>query len=516
VLAPDGRTRQLRFPSGLSDGSDPREAEVIRFVTALTHPNVLPVEVVRGETGRVALVCDPGDGTLAERLQHYRTAGESGVPRRELLDHLRAAAAALDGLSREYSLHHLCLTPQALVLDGPRLLLTDVGLSELLWLPAGQPVGRLNGRYSAPELCRGESGPACDQYSLAVIYQELLTGTLPFRRGAAPGKARPNLDLLPAGDRAAIARALHPDPEGRFATCTELFDALDRVPVTAARPAVVVLPPVIPAPLPCGGPAPDGPLPEPRDLIGEMVRHATGPLELHEPDTVRYLLDPGRLLRHTCGAYLAGRLGMLKLEGFRHQWNAEALSTDTSTVAMRVPLIGSFWERCLGREPALEVRLRLNLPRVPGAVLTTVHIEIRPVRCRPADAVAALERHGPALLHGLRAALQAEPERRGKDRLPFAHALGVFPVLDDQQLGEALVCQGKDVSRSGIAFFAPAAPPGSHLFVQSLLTPQLAVTALLGRVVRARRQSDGRYEVCAAFAEGPETLLRASELPLTG
>src|SRR5690242_15792359 len=33
VRAPDGRTRCLQFPTGLTDGCDPAEAEAVRFLT---------------------------------------------------------------------------------------------------------------------------------------------------------------------------------------------------------------------------------------------------------------------------------------------------------------------------------------------------------------------------------------------------------------------------------------------------------------------------------------------------
>ena len=132
---------------------------------------------------------------------------------------------------------------------------------------------------------------------------------------------------------------------------------------------------------------------------------------------------------------------------------------------------------------------------------------MRPIGCEPEQAVAALERHGPLVLRSLRAALQVEPERRAQYRIPFTHAVGVFPVLDGQQLGDGLVCQGKDISASGLGLFAAEPPPPGHVYVQSLLTPQLAAVALLGRVLRVQPGAQGRHEVGIAFAEGPEAFL---------
>jgi serine/threonine protein kinase len=499
--APDGRARLVLFPTGLTDGGDPAEAEVLRFLGAGHHPNVQPLTVLRNGL-RVALVCDPPEATLLDRLHQCRTVGLPGVPRSELLDYLQTAAEALGALCADHGLQHLCLTPRTLVLDGRRLLVAEMGLGQLLWLPAGQPVGRLNGRYSAPELIAGGISAACDQYSLAVIYQELLTGTAPFRGVPGRGKGRPNLDLLPAHDRGLIARALDPDPERRFATCAELFDALDRA--VAVPRASVLLPPVISAPTAA---ALAGPLPPPADLIGQMVRHAAGPLQVREADGFGYLLEPGRRLIHTCAAYLSRSLARLKLSAFQQQGGAEVRHCDGGVVVLELPLLGSFLQRWAGRRPALMVRISLISPRATAEVLTGMCIEVWPVNCRPDRARIALERHGPAILSDLRTCLQVEPQRRDHLRLPFEHSLGLFPVLDGKRIGDGLACRGQNLSQGGVSLLAKEAPATSHLYVQSLLTPQLATVALLGRVTRVRPRDDGLYEIGAAFVEWPETFV---------
>src|SRR5439155_24241604 len=86
--------------------------------------------------------------------------------------------------------------------------------------------------YASPERFRGVIGPTSDQYSLAIVYQELLTGTLPF-----PGKTfndlrlqhtthEPDLNPLPATERPVVARALAKNPQMRFASCTDFVRAL--------------------------------------------------------------------------------------------------------------------------------------------------------------------------------------------------------------------------------------------------------------------------------------------------
>jgi serine/threonine protein kinase len=514
VLAPDGQARWLKLPVGLTDGNDAAEAEVIRFLTGRAHPGLLPVGVIRNDVGRVGLVCDPKEGTLAERLRHCRRVGQPGIPRRELLDYLAAVADLLDTLYRDHRLQHLCLGPNALVLDGKDAFVADMGLGQLLWLPAGQPLGRLNGRYAAPELSAGEPSPACDQYSLAVIFQEMLTGAAPFRGGPARGKTQPNLDPLPRADRGAIARTLRADPGRRFATCGELVAALDRGTVVPdSRPVSLVLPPVVPLPGP--GSAHDVSPAEPIALVRQMVERASSGFQVCHGDGLRYLLDPGKLLKHSCGARLPAGLAHLKAEAFRQEWNADLVSQEAGAFVLDVPLPAGLWHRCLGRRPALRVHVNVTPPRVMSEALAGVHVDIWPLDCRPTEAATALAQMGPEILQSLRTHLHAEHERQAQERIPFEHALGVFSALDGGPSGDALVCRGKDLSLGGIGFFAPEDPRTDHLYVQSLLTPELSGLALLGQVVRVQRRAPDLVKVGLAFVKGAEPLecLRAARHP---
>src|SRR5262249_50304912 len=127
--------------------------------------------------GRLIVLTDFVETTLWSRYRSCRSQGLSGVPRAELLHSLACVAETLDALAREQGIQHLGLSPRSVLLDEDRVLIADFGLTELLWAPAGQPVAELNARYSASELFRNIQSPTCDQYSLALIYHEMLTGT---------------------------------------------------------------------------------------------------------------------------------------------------------------------------------------------------------------------------------------------------------------------------------------------------------------------------------------------------
>ena len=219
--------------------------------------------VLRDGPNRIALIYDEHDGTLADRLNECRTASLPGVPRDELLKYFRRAAETLDELLRTCGFRHLTLSPRSLILDRGLLRFADFGLAELIWLPAGLQAAKFNTRYAAPEFFNGRAAPGTDQYSLALIYQELLTGLHPFqnlspRQLALPKlRGQPDVGMLPPSDRAIVSRALHVDPDHRFATCTDFVAALVQAGDLAVKPVrpssavvCVKLPTLIPASAP--------------------------------------------------------------------------------------------------------------------------------------------------------------------------------------------------------------------------------------------------------------------------
>ena len=83
--------------------------------------------------------------------------------------------------------------------------------------------------YAAPETFDGWVSRFSDQYSLAIVYQELLTGHAAVRRhqrppadpAAPPGRRRTWRRCRPA-DRPIIARALAKKPDDRHPTCADM------------------------------------------------------------------------------------------------------------------------------------------------------------------------------------------------------------------------------------------------------------------------------------------------------
>ena len=238
---PQGSPKFVRLmtPPGLNDrGENPLD-----LLCRIDHPIAPRWEVLPAGPDRVALVCDAGDSSLANRFKEYRTAGHPGIPRIELMGTMGAIAQGLDELYHDTGLQHLGLTPKHLALQQGGALLLEFGLAELLWLPASVQPATLNPRYSSGELHEGLISDACDQYSLALIFAELLVGVHPFRNlnarqlASSQLRDRPDLSLLPAGDRSIVARQLlHPEAErcSFRQDCSEFMMALARAGVQQA------------------------------------------------------------------------------------------------------------------------------------------------------------------------------------------------------------------------------------------------------------------------------------------
>ena len=111
----------------------------------------------------------------------------------------------LDFIGSQHGLQHLDVKPANLFLIANHVKVGDYGLVSKL--AAGNDDGNFRGltpRYVAPEVLRGEIATRSDQYSLALVYQELLTGTFAYSGTTAAQLmmqhmvAAPNLASLPA------------------------------------------------------------------------------------------------------------------------------------------------------------------------------------------------------------------------------------------------------------------------------------------------------------------------------
>jgi eukaryotic-like serine/threonine-protein kinase len=196
------------------------------------------------------------DKSLHDRQLEEQNAGRAGIPREELIGYLSDAADGLDYLIDSSNLLHLDVKPRNLFIIGGRVKVADFGLVKHLERQSSSGLmGGMSPMYAAPETFSSRIQKQSDQYSLAIVYQELLTGVRPFNGRNIRQLAmqhmgeEPNLLSLPEEDRPAVLRALHKEPTKRFPSCSAFIQALGGLPSNRTR-AIISLPDISLPPAP--------------------------------------------------------------------------------------------------------------------------------------------------------------------------------------------------------------------------------------------------------------------------
>ncbi len=216
-----------------------REAET---VAALRHPHIVPIYDI-GEAEGIAYILMPliqGESLRALLLR------EGPRPVREASRILLEASDAL-GAAHEAGVIHRDIKPENIMLEGKarRVQLMDFGIAKAIDHTDGTPgltsTGMLVGtpHYMSPEQASGEPhlDNRSDQYALAVVGFQMITGSLPFdgestravlfqQMVGVPKSLRDLVPDVPAGVAFAIDRALSKDPKERFPSMEAFREAI--------------------------------------------------------------------------------------------------------------------------------------------------------------------------------------------------------------------------------------------------------------------------------------------------
>ena len=225
----------------------------IRIAARLSHPQILPVHD-SGECDGMLYFVMPYAGceSLRDRLSR-----EGSLPIDAALRITRAVAGAL-GYAHRHGVIHRDIKPENILLQEGEPVVADFGVATAMSAAGGDNVyitdrGFAVGTpaYMSPEQASAERDldGRSDQYSLACVLFEMLSGQPPFAGSSAratmarhaiepPPLIRSLRPTVPVALDLALQRALAKDPASRFATMADFCDALvTPVPTPAPMPA---------------------------------------------------------------------------------------------------------------------------------------------------------------------------------------------------------------------------------------------------------------------------------------
>ncbi len=204
-------------------------------IAKLRHPNILVVHDYGEENGITYIVGEFIEGgTLADQIG-------APLPLDYVVRTLGPIAAALDYAHARGVLHRDVKPSNILLGNDGTPVLSDFGLARMVGsMPRLTRTGTTVGtpEYMAPEQGMGEEiGPSADNYALAVVAYELLTGRVPYSAETPLAVLLAHLHkplplprlvnpALPAEVEEVLLKGLAKAPADRYPTASELINAL--------------------------------------------------------------------------------------------------------------------------------------------------------------------------------------------------------------------------------------------------------------------------------------------------
>ncbi|GAC1613371.1 MAG: hypothetical protein NVS4B7_04790 [Ktedonobacteraceae bacterium] len=222
-----------------------REAHTI---AQLDHMHILPIhgsgeEMINGATLMYLVMPFRQEGSLNDWL-HKRSKARVLFPQ-EVERIVGQAAAALQH-AHNHGIIHQDVKPSNFLIQGKakdasrlNIQLADFGVAKLMTTTSESQTVRGTPIYMAPEQWEGQPGPATDQYALAVMAYELLTGRPPFignnqqhlwhqHHHIAPLPPCALNPRLPKDLDTVLLRALSKNPKDRFRSMAAFAQAFQK------------------------------------------------------------------------------------------------------------------------------------------------------------------------------------------------------------------------------------------------------------------------------------------------
>jgi serine/threonine protein kinase len=220
-----------------------RFLDEVKFTAQLQHPNIVQVlDFDRLDDGTPFMVMERLRGrTLRAALRETRQRGMAWAP----ANTYAVAAQMCEGLSRAHSharaIVHRDVKPENIYLHRPEgslesvVKVMDFGVAAVVGQRDRGQIG--TPRYMAPEQLRGDGvSSQTDQYALALVVYEMLTGRLPWdvdvrdvsamakvHLSVPPSRASTFCSWVPEGIDDAILKALSKDPAARHESVHRLL-----------------------------------------------------------------------------------------------------------------------------------------------------------------------------------------------------------------------------------------------------------------------------------------------------
>lgn len=232
-----------------------------RTIARLVHPNIVRVLEfgVEGDVPFLVLDYAP-QGTLRQRYPQETLLAISTI-----VSSAKQVAEALQ-YAHDKRIVHRDVKPENLLLGrNDEVLLSDFGVAVMSLAlrstqqrdVAGTPA------YMAPEQFQKQPRPASDQYSLAVIVYEWLTGVLPFSGSftetlaqhisATPPPMRAIRPAISPAVEQVVMKALEKDPGQRYDSVRAFAQALEQASLAGAPPSRRGILPTLAVPVPAPG-----------------------------------------------------------------------------------------------------------------------------------------------------------------------------------------------------------------------------------------------------------------------
>jgi serine/threonine-protein kinase len=189
-----------------------------RAIARVRHPNIVSVYGVDRRDGRVGFWSDFVRGRTLNQIVE----AQGPLAPNDMAEIGIALCDALEAVHTAGLLHRDIKASNAMRDENGRVLLMDLGLSREVGRAtdlAGTP------QYMAPELLGGQPPSVqSDVYAMGILLLFLCTGEYPLRHGREG--ALEQVPELPAGLRQVIGKAVHRDPQQRYASAGRLRAAL--------------------------------------------------------------------------------------------------------------------------------------------------------------------------------------------------------------------------------------------------------------------------------------------------